>query len=64
MHVNNLMDLQVQLKRIDASSWDDPSDVLHEHATMLGANMGTNLVDNPYSFMARMELTYELQPQQ
>jgi hypothetical protein len=60
IHVNNLMDLQVQLRRIDANSWDEQSDILHEHTTMLGAN----LLDNPYSFMARLELTYELQPQQ
>ena len=57
---SNLMDLNVQLKRIDASGWEDPSDVLSEHSTALGAS----LVDNPYSFMARMELTYELQPSQ
>jgi hypothetical protein len=59
IHVNNLMDFQVQLRRLDSSNWDDNSDSLHEHSTMLGAN----LIDNPYSFMARMELTYELQPQ-
>jgi|APCry1669189070_1035195.scaffolds.fasta_scaffold19356_2 hypothetical protein len=59
IHVNNLMDLQVQLRRIDANTWDEQSDVLHEHTTMLGSN----LIDNPYSFMARLELTYELQPQ-
>ena len=60
LHVNNLMDLQVQLKRLDSQAWDDHSDVLNEHSTMLGSN----LIDNPYSFMARLELTYELQPQQ
>ena len=59
IHVNNLMDLQVQLRRIDANTWDEQSDVLHEHTTMLGSN----LIDNPYSFMARLELNYELQPQ-
>jgi hypothetical protein len=59
VNTNNLMDLNVQLKRIDAPGWDEHSESLAEHSATLGAN----LVDNPYSFMARMELTYELQPQ-
>ena len=54
---NNLMDFQVQLKRIDAKDWTDESDVLNEHATL----MQSQIIDKPCSYMARLELTYELQ---
>jgi hypothetical protein len=53
---NNLMDFQVQLKRLDAKDWTDESDILAEH-TILNAN----IIDQPCSYMARLELTYELQ---
>jgi hypothetical protein len=59
VNTHNMMELNVQLKRTDANNWDDHSDVTTEHQTMLGGN----ILDNPYSYMARLELTYELQPQ-
>jgi hypothetical protein len=42
---NNLMDFHVGLKRLDAKEWTNESDIL----------------DQPCSFMARLEMTYELQ---
>lgn len=53
---NNLMDFQVQLKRIDAKDWTDESDILSEHS-----HINPNIIDQPCSYMARLELTYELQ---
>ena len=53
---NNLMDFNVSLKRLDAKEWTQDSDVLAE------ASMKTpNIIDKPCSFMARLEMTYELQ---
>jgi hypothetical protein len=53
---NNLMDFSVSLKRLDAKEWTQDSDVLSE--AML---KNPNIIDQPCSFMARLEMTYELQ---
>ena len=53
---NNLMDFSVSLKRLDAKEWTQDSDVLSEAALK-----NPNIIDQPCSFMARLEMTYELQ---
>jgi hypothetical protein len=53
---NNLMDFSVSLKRLDAKEWTQDSDILSE-ATL----KNPNIIDQPCSFMARLEMTYELQ---
>lgn len=52
----DLSQLQVQLKRIDASEWTDHSDCLDEHLE----DQKESIFDKPCSFMARIEITYEL----
>ena len=53
---NDLTNLHVNLSRLDAKEWTDDSDVLRE------ASIHTpNIIDKPCSFMARLEMTYELQ---
>ena len=53
---NNLMDFSVSLKRLDAKEWTQDSDVLAEASLK-----NPNIIDQPCSFMARLEMTYELQ---
>jgi hypothetical protein len=53
---NNLMDFHVGLKRLDAKEWTHESDVLLE-----ASHVDPNVLDKPCSFMARIEMTYELQ---
>jgi hypothetical protein len=53
---NNLMDFNVSLKRLDAKEWTHDSDVLAE-----ASQNEANILDKPCSFMARLEMTYELQ---
>ena len=53
---NNLMDFSVSVKRLDAKEWTQDSDVLSEAALK-----NPNIIDQPCSFMARLEMTYELQ---
>ena len=53
---NNLMDFSVSLKRLDAKEWTQDSDILSE-ATI----KSPGIIDQPCSFMARLEMTYELQ---
>ena len=53
---NNLMDFSVSLKRLDAKEWTQDSDILSEAALK-----NPNIIDQPCSFMARLEMTYELQ---
>lgn len=53
---NNLMDFNVSLKRLDAKEWTHDSDILAE-----AAQREPNVLDKPCSFMARLEMTYELQ---
>ena len=51
----DLSQLQVQLKRIDATEWNDHSDFLEEHKIK-----EENIFDRPCTFMCRLEITYEL----
>jgi hypothetical protein len=53
---NNLMDFSVSLKRLDAKEWTQDSDILSEASLK-----NPNIIDQPCSFMARLEMTYELQ---
>ena len=53
---NNLLDLKVSLNRLDAKEWTHDSDIL-----AAAAERNPNIIDSPCSFMARLELTYELQ---
>ena len=56
MPMNNLLDLKVSLDRLDAPDWTHPSDILSEAMVR-----NPHIIDQPCSFMARLELTYELQ---
>lgn len=53
---NDLNMFQVQLKRLDAREWTQPSDILQEHVR----ENEESILDRPCSFMARIELTYEI----
>lgn len=53
---NDLNTFQIQLKRLDAREWTQPSDILQEYAHETEAS----ILDRPCSFMARIELTYEI----
>lgn len=53
---NDLNSLQVQLKRLDAREWTEHGEVLSEF--MHGSD--SSILDKPCSFMARIELTYEI----
>jgi hypothetical protein len=50
------MDFNVSLKRLDAKEWTQDSDILSEASLK-----NPNIIDQPCSFMARLEMTYELQ---
>ena len=54
---NDLNLFQVQLRRTDAKEWTDTGDILQEH---IQEKEGSAIFDRPCSFMARMELTYEI----
>jgi len=56
INCQDLNQIQVQLKRLDAKEWTDVGEVLQEHMTP-GEN---SILDRPCSFMARLELTYEI----
>jgi hypothetical protein len=53
---NNLMDFNVSLKRLDAKEWTHDSDILSEVS-----RQKPDILDQACSFMARLEMTYELQ---
>ena len=53
---NDLNALQVQLNRLDAKEWTHPGEILSEY--MNGSD--SSIMDKPCSFMARIELTYEI----
>jgi hypothetical protein len=53
----DLNQLQVQLRRLDAREWTDIGEVLQEHTTSEGHE---SILDKPCSFQARLELTYEI----
>lgn len=52
----DLNQLQVQLRRLDAKDWTDIGEVLQEHAL----DDHDSILDKPCSFQARLELTYEI----
>lgn len=52
----DLSQLQVQLKRLDAQEWTDHSDYLTEYVS----GCDESIFDKPCSFLARLEITYEL----
>jgi hypothetical protein len=54
---NDLNTFQLQLKRIDARDWTDTGDALQEH---MAQDPTGSILDKPCSFMARIELTYEI----
>jgi hypothetical protein len=56
INCTDLNQIQVQLKRLDAKEWTDVGEVLQEH--MDGKE--ESIFDRPCSFMARLELTYEI----
>ncbi len=57
MNCQDLNQLQVQLKRLDAKEWTDMGDVLTEY---MNDCEDTSILDKPCSFHARLELTYEI----
>jgi hypothetical protein len=57
MNCQDLNQLQVQLKRLDAKDWTEIGDVLMEY---MGNCEDTSILDKPCSFHARLELTYEI----
>lgn len=60
---NDLNLFQVQAKRLNAESWDDMSDlqtVLHTGATP-GSDDAAKFLSTPYSYMARVQIEYEVQ---
>jgi len=56
INCQDLNQIQVQLKRLDAKEWTDVGEVLQEHMT----SSEESILDRPCSFMARLELTYEI----
>jgi hypothetical protein len=56
INCQDLNQLQVQLKRLDAKEWTDHGEVLQEHLD----DAEGSIFDRPCSFMARLELTYEI----
>jgi hypothetical protein len=56
INCQDLNQLQVQLKRLDAQEWTDHADVLSEYMDM----DDQSIFDRPCSFHARLELCYEL----
>lgn len=54
----DLSQLQVQLKRIDAVEWTDHSDYIAEH--IKSEHNHDSIFDKPCTFFARIEITYEL----
>jgi hypothetical protein len=55
LNCQDLNQLQVQLRRLDAREWTDIGDVLQEHM-----DEHESIFDKPCSFHARLELTYEI----
>jgi hypothetical protein len=53
---NDLNTFQLQLKRLDTREWTQSSDILLEHSR----DDESSILDRPCSFMARIELTYEI----
>lgn len=57
MNCQDLNQMQVQLKRLDAKEWTDIGDVLSEY---MDDHEDSSIFDKPCSFHARLELTYEI----
>ena len=57
MNCQDLNQMQVQLKRLDAKEWTDIGDVLTEY---MNDHDDSSIFDRPCSFHARLELTYEI----
>jgi len=57
MNCQDLNQMQVQLKRLDAKEWTDIGDVLTEY---MDDHEDSSIFDRPCSFHARLELTYEI----
>lgn len=57
MNCQDLNQMQVQLKRLDAKEWTDIGDVLTEY---MDDHDDSSIMDKPCSFHARLELTYEI----
>jgi hypothetical protein len=57
MNCQDLNQLQVQLKRLDAKEWTDMGDILSEY---MDDQQDSHIFDKPCSFHARIELTYEI----
>jgi hypothetical protein len=57
MNCQDLNQLQVQLKRLDAKEWTDHGDCLMEYMNNVDDN---SILDKPCSFHARIELCYEI----
>jgi hypothetical protein len=57
MNCQDLNQLQVQLKRLDAKEWTDMGDILAEY---MDSQEDSHIFDKPCSFHARIELTYEI----
>jgi hypothetical protein len=57
MNCQDLNQLQVQLKRLDAKEWTDMGDILSEY---MDSQEDSHIFDKPCSFHARIELTYEI----
>lgn len=54
--MRNLSNLSVSMRRLDTKEWTQESDLLNE-----AMSKNPNILTQPCSFMARMEITYELQ---
>jgi len=53
---------QVQIKRLNAETWDDMNDLAAAQCTSsLSKEQASDFITTPYSYMARMQIKYEIQ---
>lgn len=53
---------QVQIKRLNAETWDDMNDLAAaKSASSLSKEEASDFITTPYSYMARMQIKYEIQ---
>jgi hypothetical protein len=53
---------QVQIKRLNAETWDDMNDLEGAHCSpFLTKEEASNFITTPYSYMARLQIKYEIQ---
>ena len=50
---------QVQIKRLNAESWDDMNDLCAAHCS--SKDEASEFISTPYSYMARLQIKYEIQ---